>query len=254
MRIALLNTQQVTTEWFQQNYPEVVVCAQADDNFWEAEYMILMSFYELGDQYYQIVNLWKRFLEVRHKRKKLIILGWVPHTSPNYIYWGKMPTSLKEWASQVQRVSKKPAYPSFPDRDILASLARILYSHGQRSFQRLLIRVQIPLRKVERAQKTGKTIEEIMGLEAMKDARRTMGRLGSVWEERLGYFSLMPQFQELLQFERIWKEWLLLCEGQILSEPRLSRQIATYLDEIITDITSFYKMDNLYERKYSGNR
>lgn len=247
MRISLLTTETLIAEWFTERYPEVVVCTEANNEFWEAECMIITAFYEIGEDYVQIMDLWEPFMKIRQARKKLIVLGWSAFRSPNYLQVGNMPELTPTWARGVKRAGakgdQKPIYPTLPDRDIVVAMGRFLHSHGERPFQKLLSKAQTYLRKIERAIREEEAQAYIQAMPEMKEADELLTRAKAVWEERYGYFSLMPQYLDLKKFEDIWEGWERVRDNCEALQPKLSMQISQYINKTIIDIVRFYNIE-----------
>lgn len=247
MRIALLNKEALITEWFSQTYPEVKLCGEVNEDFWEAECMIILSFYELSDGPFQIFKLWEKFLRIRHKRKKLVILGWSPAIASNYLQVAKMPAKLtSDWLRKLKRAGageEKPSYPKPTDKDVLGPMGKFLHSHGERAFQKLLGKVQTPLRVIERAIKEGSHRESVQEMKEMEEAIYLMNMVKETWEYRQDYYSLMPQYLELREFEALWPLWEELRDYCKLSSPKLSQQLGNYIQKVIIDIVRFYEFE-----------
>ena len=151
MRTSLLTTEPEIAEWFSENYPEMVICDRADDRFWDAELMIITAFYDIDGEHYQILDLWEKFVKIRHRRKKLIVYGWTEFYSKNYLNAAQMPKLDSSWALEVKRAGgkndQKPRYPNLLDKDIVDSIGRLIHSHGERAFHKILSEVQTYLRR-----------------------------------------------------------------------------------------------------------
>lgn len=247
MRTALLTTQPIIKDWFSKAYPEVEVFEAAEAGFLASETLIITSWYEINETFFQIVFLWDKYLRLRNKGKKLIVLGWLPaRHKTNYLQVGEMPDRLDEWIRAAERSRTKPSYPQTANKDILKDLERILHSHGARAFQKLLVKAQGYLRRVERNISEGNHRDFIREMEEMKILIPLMNRINSVWEERQGYFQLMPQYQGLKQFEELWQLWIVLRDRQVNSSPKLSQQIGTYVNDVI--IEDFLRLYGIKER------
>ena len=245
MNIAILQPQAHIADWFRQTHPEIAICEVADGEFMGADCLMIQASYEIDGEYYQILDLWKRYLEVRNKRKKLLILGSSPSPSPNLILSHQLSDDLLNQVQKAQIIRSKPLYPDLVHTDILPALGRILQSHGERAFQRSLIQARPALRAVERALKKmpNPQSEELRRLPVMQDASLLMDQLHTVWRIRKGFFSLMPHYSDLSRFDDLWQQWEQLRYKAVLPDTRLSIQLGIFLDEVVTDVTSFYKME-----------
>ncbi|MEM6805730.1 MAG: hypothetical protein AAF696_30305 [Bacteroidota bacterium] len=247
MRIALLNKEPLIAEWFAKSYPEVSLCCEVNEAFWEAECMLIMSFYDLQEGHYQVLNLWEKFLRIRHKRKKLVVLGWSPAAVSNYLQVGNMPAELSmDWLRKIRKAGageEKPSYPKLPDKEILKDIGKFLHSHGERPFQKLLSKVQAPLRVVERAIREGNHRESIEKMKEMQEAMYLMNMAKTAWEYRKEYYSLMPQYLELKKFEDLWLLWEEVNAQYKLPSPKLSQQLGSYIQDVIVDIVRFYGIE-----------
>ncbi|MFK7925795.1 MAG: hypothetical protein AB8H47_27855 [Bacteroidia bacterium] len=247
MRIALLNTEPLITEWFARDYPAVQVCTEANESFMEAEYMLLLSWYEIEGEFFQLLPLWEKYLRLRHNAKKLVLIGARPFAKGNnYLQIGNMPSNWENWGKSVVRVRQKPAFPDLVEKDLIYYIERILHSHGHRAFQKLLARVQTLLRPIERALQSGTQPSIIKTMPELSVLAEMMEELMAVWQARKVYFCLMPQYVGLRQFEAIYQKWIRLRDHQERIEPKLSLQIGQYIQKaIIEDVIRVYKMEKL---------
>lgn len=245
MKIAILQPKTFIENWFRQTHPEIVICEVADDEFMSADCLMIQASYEIDGEHYQILDLWRKYLEIRKKRKKLLVLGSSPYPSPNLILRNKLSDSLLNQAKKAQIARKKPLYPDLPNKDILPALERILKSHGERAFHQLLIQVQRPLRAVEQSLQKLSRAEELSSHPAMEESNFLMDQIYTVWNVRKSYFSLMPHYSDLSRFDNLWKQWIAIRDSRDIPTPKLSVQIGSFAEEVITDVTDFYKMDQL---------
>ena len=244
MQIALLNTEERIAQWFQRDYPEVQLYQVTDSDFLEADTMILNASYTIDSENFEILPMWKKFLEVnKQKDRRLVVLGTKPFRSTNYLYIKEMPPNLAAWIQETQWVKDKPEYPLGKESSILQPLSKILHSHGERAFHRLLIRVRKPLREVEKALKKDMHREYIKGMESWQECEQLMSSLSRVWALRQAFFSLMPEYPQLQQFEEIEKNWKTMATQFTLASPKLSVQIGDFLENTLTVITGLYKME-----------
>ena len=245
VRIALLNTQKLVTEWFRKDYPEVEICCKADERFLHAEVLILTSNYEIENMYFQILDLWKMYLKKNAERKRLCLLGWkaVKGTTPNYLHVEKMPESLLVWARNTQKVLQNPYFPELVDENIIPALAKIMHSHGNRALQQLLIQLRLPLHKLEIQLRKGYHPASENCSNDIQQTQEIMDRLKVVWEIRNPWFSLMPDYPRLLEMEQIFEDWQRLKEGRQLATLPLSERIGDFLEDVVSEITDFYNME-----------
>ena len=97
--------------------------------------------------------------------------------------------------------------------------------------------------EVERALREGHHRTVIQEMEEMKKADILMNSAKNVWENRIGFFSLMPQFRELADFEDLWVVWERLRDFNRESKPRLSQQIGNYIENTLIDIVRLYNIE-----------
>ncbi|MCB0838474.1 MAG: hypothetical protein KDE26_26280 [Bacteroidetes bacterium] len=243
MRVAFLNTEERIAQWFQKAYPGIHICKKADEQFQAAETLILNVSYKIDTEEFEILPMWKKFLEIRKNRKKLVVLGSTPFQSSNYLCINQMPQDLEAWLGTTLRVSQKPSYPENNENSILRPLSKILHSHGDRAFQKLLIRVRDPLMKVEIMIRKGHHRESIKITKEWEETSLMMASLSRIWEARQAYFTLMPEYPRLKKFYLIEKAWKEMATTFTVPSPKLSIQIMNYLEDTITDITGLYKME-----------
>ncbi len=243
MRAALLNTQPLITEWFQRDYPEVKICGEVNETFLDAEIWIITAFYEVEGRLYQVLDLWKRFAEKQARRKKICILGWSEFSSSNYWEVGAMPQSLEEASKKMLRAEQKPMYPILIDRNIIPTLDRMLETHGVRALRELMITIRSSLLKVEKLIKEDSRRRGLESDTVFLETVAAFQLLEKTWQDRLPYFTLMPQFLQLekcLDFLKKWKDM-----GKYpysLPEPILSDQIKEYLI-VVKRICGLYNME-----------
>lgn len=252
MKVALLTTEPLISEWFEKAYPEVSCCKEVNAKFWDAECMIITAYYGIEDEYFEILNLWESFLRIKQMRKRLIVLGWQPiysstfnHTrqSPNYLQVSAMPPNLFSWIKEAKHATREPDYPSLPDRNIIPALSKFFQGHGKRAFRKLLIKVLTYIKRIEVPIEEGHHRSYIQKMKEMKEATLLMNQLNTVWEIRKSYFSLMPQYIDIKRYEKLWDCWVQVRDQFKPLEPKLSQQIIQYLNDPIADIARLYKME-----------
>ncbi|MEL6650226.1 MAG: hypothetical protein AAFQ87_05395 [Bacteroidota bacterium] len=247
MRIALLCTEPIITQWFRQAYPDIRICEEADESFMSAEYLLLASWYEIDERFFQILPFWERYCRLRLSAKKLVLLGWKPFKKgQNYLQISSMPTDWDHWGKSVLRMRQKPVYPCQVEEDITIAIERILHSHGERAFQKMLGKAQTLLRPIERAIQEKKRSDDIRNMQELSHTDELMAELFHLWKERKPYFSLLPQYEKLKQFEQIYFQWQKMITDLQAPEVKLSKQISTYVKEVIIgEIIRVYKMEKM---------
>lgn len=247
MRMALLNTNPVIDDMFSQNYPDVVLCKEANEKFLAAECLIILADYQLEEGNYQILRLWEKYLRKRNARKKLVIMGREPFRSRNYLQITQLPTLNDNFVKNAYRAGGKgdfaPTYPKPTEEDILPALGRIIHSHGKNALQKLLIEARSSLRAVEKALAEQKDWKSILAMSKMQDAGRLMGKAKNIWESRKPFFQLAPQYSDLSKVKTCWQAWETLMSSQRSPEPKVSKQIGDYIQEVIIDMVRFYQME-----------
>lgn len=245
MRAALLNTQPLIDEWFQRDYSEVQVCGEVNETFLSAEIWIITAFYEVEGRTYQVLELWRKFMErdEKAKSKKLCVLGWTDSSSPNYLRVGAMPENFEEASKKMQRAGQKPPYSSLADQDIIPSLDRMLETHGVRALRKLVISIRSSLLKVEKLIQKDSRRRGLETEEVFQETDLAFKILGKTWQDRLPYFSLMPQFAQLDKCVGFIQAWKKMGEYPYkLPDQALSDQLSDYLKGI-RRICGLYKMD-----------
>lgn len=247
MRIALLTTDLLIADWFANTYPHITVCCKADERFWEAECMIITSYYHIKDEYVQILRIWEQYLRIRKPSKKLIVLGWSDFYAPNYLQIDNMPESLdREWYIKIRKEVDNQnftCYPSTPDRDLLSILEKVIHSHGERPLKKLLYEIQNYLSPIERAVRADIPTESLLKMEQTIHVGQLMKRLRGVWEDRHKYFELTPQYLELREMELILTAWDQLLADSRIPTPSLSQLIIQYNKKTLKKIVRFYNIE-----------
>lgn len=243
MRIALLSTAPELNTWFAQAYPEVEVYGQVVPELLEHEGLLLLAFYSVEGKHYQILDLWRRYLAINGKRKKLLLLDWVPGPTANCLCATHLKGRPAEWLQKAQLVREKPQYGPMADPDILPSIEYLLLSHGSNAFQAALIVLKDRLLEVERALAKGEHVPNMMKKEAGQSLREEYHRTQWIWERAQPCFQLMPHYPQLCLYEEVQEKLGQLVEQGVMPQQKLSQAIMTYLDEVVTLITDFYGME-----------
>ena len=243
MKIALLNTDPNILDWFSKYYPNITACEKANDAFCSAEVMIILAYYKVKGDNFQIFSLWEKYLRIKHSRKRLIVLGWSSFRSPNYLEVGNMPEDLAEWLEETAPASRKPNYPALPDKNIVDALGKFLHSHGERAIQKLMGKIQTLLRRIERPLSQNTHRDSIIEMEEMQESIFLMNQLKSTWDDRMPFFELMPQYREFCGFEQIWESWEYLRNYTRPITPKLSLQLGQFAKDPISEMVRFYKLE-----------
>ncbi len=255
MKIALLSSSPVIRNWFQQDYSEVKVYTEVSEEMLESELVIIVSFYYIQERCYQLQALWERYINIRAKRKALAVLGWIPFQSPNYLQITDMPDCINHWAAKTLAAKYKPALPKAIGADIRKPIRNLLLSHGDHTLHRQLILMRAPLRKVERQLRANYHLSTLLKGEDGQQLQQYVQTLKQLWQEAVPYFSLMPNYPDLKQYEEIEEKLHALIRRGTSFQPPLYIQIGAFLENTLTEITEFYELEHQkYEREYSGHR
>ena len=243
MSLALFSTAPELNAWFAQAYPEVEVYGRVVPELLEHEGILLPAFYPVEGKHYQILDLWRRYLAINGKRKKLLLLDWVPGPSANCLCATRLTGRPADWLAKAQFVKEKPEYGPMADPDILPSLEYLLLSHGNNAFQAALIALKDSLLKVESGLAKGGHLQDMLVKETGKSLREEYHRTQGIWERAQPRFMLMPHYPQLCLYEEMQKKLRQLVEHHTIPRQKLSQAIMIYLDEVVTLITDFYGME-----------
>jgi len=247
MRIALLTNESVIHTLFAQRHPEVKVYTHVTRELLEAECIIITTWYQVENEYVQILNLWERYMRIRLSNKKLVVLGWVRTEASNSLNFADIPKLDTSWIRTLPRAGAgrehAPSYPEVIDRDIVPILRKVLHSHGRRPFKKVLNQAQTPLRKIEKAIEENQHQDFFLKMEERQGVMDQLARAKQIWDERKAFFSLMPQFPDMQKFECIWSAWERLYDHYQKPAQRLSQQLRQYQIQTLQDILRLYGME-----------
>lgn len=243
MKTALLTNSPTIQQWFEKDYAEVCVYNEVSEEMRRSKAVIIISMYKVNANYFQILNMWKRYMRVRHPRHKLFVLGWEARRFPNYLQINSMPENLAQYLKEGRMIKEDINYPNLVDRNILIPIKNFLYSHGDNTFHKILEQVRNPLGRVERELKNYR-IEQLRETEEVKLLYRYTKKLKELWKSAQSFFELMPNYPEIKQYMELEQKLLsVLYKGEKFS-PYVYLQIGTYLNEVLTETTSFYQLEN----------
>ncbi len=255
--IALLTRYPAIISWFKEDYPFVTSYDVMDAEIWNHQVIVLVTMNQIEGEVYQILDIWKRYMQFYQDSHKLALLGWLPNKGnfDNYLQIGKMPADLVAWARGAKTVEeliaieysgmkgkKKPIFPQLLGHPLKGKAGSILASHGEVTFQASLIKLRGLLTELE-AYAADHSIESWFQTEDGQHAIQWYRHTLVDWEEGLPFFQLMPDYPELCQFLDIKEDLRRLFDHKMLPENSLSLTIEDYLEEIVTEITEFYEMD-----------
>ncbi|MEM7509683.1 MAG: hypothetical protein AAF388_02045 [Bacteroidota bacterium] len=247
MRTAILSTTQAINTWIDHLYPEIIQYQKTCPELLAADNILLLSFYEADKQIFQLFDLWHTYLQLGSSRKKLILLGWVPFPSLNYIQIYPGLTGLDKKIQQAEPIGRDPKYPDLPFLDMKVLFSRFLQSHGKRALQKLLIQISKPLWKVEELARQREPLASIQKSTYWQEASLLMEQIMGAWKDRLPYYAFFPKYLQLKKIEsffQTWQKWQMEGPPQSESES-LADEVQQYLEDVIRDIMLTYHIEDV---------
>lgn len=251
MKAAFITHSPVFTDWLRRQYPDVEVWQEAQDGWKTYDLILLAAYYKTERGFFQILTLWRKYLESKqssHHKVRLGLIGWVSGSKAwsNYVSLFDPPPDISIWAEGLSPVSMREpgSYPALPHEDILIPISRMMKSHGV-PFQEKLDRV---LREVSRLENDVRKVaagmsESILNGQQGKQTQQEFEALEAAWVSHRSLFALMPEFPELKRVENLFQAWHKWAQDRILPVPALSQQISAYTSDVVGEITAFYNME-----------
>jgi len=241
---ALLSPNRELHNWFRRDFPEVQIFEQVQPEILKSETIIISALNIIDDQIYDIFPVWHRWLKLKHKNKKLLLLGWRKDENrlSNYRNIHDL-TSVTNWEHSAIPLQEKPHYPPSVDTNILEQIDTVLKSHVNNNFRDRLPIAWKSVKKLELELENIVQTDEVLKGQYAEDVRMTFNRLHALWEKALPFFSLLPEFYDLKHYQVIEEKAIDLLKNGTRNNPYFYKEIISYLNTSIKQIIDFYQLD-----------
>ncbi|MEL6672731.1 MAG: hypothetical protein AAFR61_11090 [Bacteroidota bacterium] len=243
-RIALLAPWPAVSQWFAKHYPEVICSSYVTADLLLADVILITSLYEVEGHSYQVLNIWREYLNGTDEEKKLVVVGWLDRRENNYFYLGQPPQNLEAWIGQeVQDFWGEPEFPDLPDEDLLPLIEKRLLSHGLNTLQGMAIELAQVLQGLETLRDEGAGWFGLKSTPQFEEAIQCFKSWQHIWVKSEPFFALLPFYPELKTFRQVEEALAgFFEEGKGWGED-FSSLVSQFIKKNIRKVTKFYDLD-----------
>lgn len=229
--------------WFATHLPFVRRYTEADQEFFDADILFIADRYKIGERSFQIRDAWQRYLMIKYPQKILVIYTARQHPGKQCICLSDDSDYLKKRIKTFISIGERPDYPDLSTwGNLVEIVSKALVSHTENNLRSRIGNLRKAIQNLEENIFLETTIEK-------KDwdvLEKELKRIPTVWEGAYMYFRLFPFFQNLIVWQKLYKEILVAFEQKEDTpwmECKFSRKLSGYLENPVRYISEMYHFE-----------